>query len=479
MRRLLLTLMLISLAGCVRNPVTGQRQFVLISESQEIAIGRDNHPAILAEFGRVEDEAVQSYLTTIGNKLAAVSHRPALDWNFTVVDSPVVNAFAVPGGFVYFTRGILAHMNSEAEVAGVMGHEIGHVTARHSVQQMTRTQLAQLGLAVGSIVSPTFGRLGGAAESTLGLLFLRNGRDAERESDRLGEEYAARGGYDPNQMSSFFAVLQRLSAATDRQSLPGWLSTHPDPGERIETTRALSQEWLLQLGLDAGDLTVKREAHLRNLEGMVYGNNPREGFSEDGRFYHPELEFQIDFPSDWQVDNTRSAVYVIERQQQAQMELRLANVPEGTTARQYVRQLESEGLSPSSGAYRAINGNQAFIGVYNLSGAGGSQPILVAFIEFDGRLYQILGAAGDLSRYGDIMERSILTFNRLTDRRILAVRPDRLTLYTSQSGDTPQILAARLANPRVDAEELSLLNQISPTATLPAGTLVKLVEPGY
>src|SRR5688572_17657137 len=216
---------------CARNPVTGQRQLVLISDSQEIAMGAEAHMAAEAEYGFVNQSAVQAYVQTAGSKLEEVSHRPNLDWHFTVVDSPVINAFAIPGGYVYFTRGILAYFNTEAELAGVMGHEIAHVTARHSVSQMSRATFAQLGLGAASIFSPTIGQLGQVASGALGLWFLKFGRDDEREADRVGVEYSAKAGYDPREASNFFDVLRRLSEAEDRETMPGWLSTHPDPGE--------------------------------------------------------------------------------------------------------------------------------------------------------------------------------------------------------------------------------------------------------
>ncbi len=164
------------IVACVRNPVTGGRQLALISESQEIAIGEASHPEILGEFGIVESPALQEYFSRIGMELAKISHRPDLPWRFTILDTHVVNAFAVPGGFVYFTRGILVHMNNEAELAGVLGHEIGHVTARHSVSQLSRQQLFGLGLGVGSILSPTFRPLGSLAETGVGLFLLKNSR---------------------------------------------------------------------------------------------------------------------------------------------------------------------------------------------------------------------------------------------------------------------------------------------------------------
>src|SRR5437868_11822425 len=182
--------------GCARNPVTGKRQIVLVSESEEIAMGQQSDPQVRQEYGVAEGRPLQDYVAGIGRKLVRVSHRPNLEWRFTVVDSPVVNAFAIPGGYVYITRGILAYLGNEAELAGVMGHEIGHVTARHSVRQITRQELAQLGLGIGSVLSPALGQLGNAAGSGLSLMFLRFSRDDEREADRLGVEYATRAAYD-------------------------------------------------------------------------------------------------------------------------------------------------------------------------------------------------------------------------------------------------------------------------------------------
>src|SRR5437762_413765 len=184
MKKLILAALALALVGsplgCARNPVTGKRQIVLVSESEEIAMGRQSDPQVRQEYGIVENQALQNYAQAMGRKLVAVSHRPNLELHFTVVDSSVVNAFAIPGGYVYITRGILAYLGSEAELAGVVGHEIGHVTARHTVRQMTRAELAQIGLGVGSVLSPAFGQLGNLAQNGLGLLFLRFSRDSER-----------------------------------------------------------------------------------------------------------------------------------------------------------------------------------------------------------------------------------------------------------------------------------------------------------
>ena len=474
-----LILFMLVLASCARNPVTGKRQIVLVSESQEIAMGRQSDPGIRGEYGVVENAQLQAYLQSIGKKLVAVSHRPNLEWSFTVVDSPVVNAFAVPGGYIYFTRGILAYLANEAELAGVMGHEIGHVTARHSVRQITRTQLAQIGLGVGSVLSPTFGQFGNLAESSLGLMFLRFSRDDERESDRLGVEYSARAAYDPREVSGFFDVLGRLSQAGDRETIPGWLSTHPDPPERVQTTRMLAQEWIQMLGLAPERMTVNRDGYLRNLDGMVFGDNPREGFAEGSRFYHPDLQFQILFPQGWRIENTKSAVLALDPQQAAQIQLSVAMVPPGTTAREYARLLAQRGMVPQRGDDVTINGNRAFLAAYTIPVEGGALAALAAFIEYRNQIFEVVGITTDFRRYGEALEQALRSFERVTEQRILRAQPDRLKLYTAREGDTLTAIAQRENNPRVDADQLAILNRMAMSQPITPGRVVKIVERGY
>lgn len=480
MKKLFIVLMLAIVVGCAKNPVTGKRQIVLVSEGQEIALGAQSHVQAQGEYGFLDQPTVQAYVQQTGKKLAAVSHRPNLDWHYTAVDSPVINAFAIPGGYVYFTRGILAYLNNEAELAGVMGHEIGHVTARHSVTQMTRSQVAQIGLGAASILSPKIGQFGDVAGSGLGLWFLKFSRDDERQADQLGVEYAAKAGYDPREVSNFFEVLRRLSETSDRETIPGWLSTHPDPGERVPATRAAAQQWITQLNLVPEQMTVNRDAHFRSIDGLIFGNNPREGFVEEGRFYHPELQFQIAFPGGWQVENTRTAVYAVAPENRAQIQLKLAAAPQGTTAEGYARQLAGQGLLPQSGGPTTINGNRAYLALYALRDeSGATTPVLAAFIEYRGQLYEIIGPMADLPRYRTAIETSIRSFDRLSNPRILAMQPDHLRIYTARQGDTLESLADRYANPRVTSDTLALLNRLAASQSLAAGRLIKVVEKGY
>ncbi|HQU61202.1 MAG TPA: M48 family metallopeptidase, partial [Saprospiraceae bacterium] len=200
-----------SLQSCATNPVTGKSEFMLMSKNQEIALGQQSDPSIVASFGVYNNDEIQNFINEKGQEMAKVSHRPELKYEFKVLDSPVVNAFALPGGYVYFTRGILAHFNNEAEFAGVLGHEIGHITARHSAKQYSRQVLAQVGLVAGMVLSEDFRQYADVAQTGLGLLFLKYGRDAESQSDRLGVEYSTKIGYDAREMAEFFNTLKRLS----------------------------------------------------------------------------------------------------------------------------------------------------------------------------------------------------------------------------------------------------------------------------
>src|SRR6185437_8385537 len=189
--------------------------------------------AVTATIGVYPDAALQAYIKQFGARIAATSERPGLPWTFRVVDDPAVNAFAIPGGFVYVTRGLLAHLTNEAELASVVGHEIGHVTARHTVAAMSQQQLIGLGLAAGSMASSQVAKYAGAANQALGILYLKFSRDDESQADQLGLRYMQRASYDPRQMPEVFRMLDRLSSADGGARLPTWLETHPSPANRV------------------------------------------------------------------------------------------------------------------------------------------------------------------------------------------------------------------------------------------------------
>jgi len=227
--------------SCAINPATGKRELSFLSYEKEIRLGVEADKGIIEQYGLYGDSEVREYVNQLGQKIVKVSHRSDLTFHFRILDSSVINAFALPGGFVYITRGILAYMNSEAELAGIIGHEIGHITARHSAKQYTRAQLAQVGLGLGMVFSEQFRRFSDVAELGTGLLFLRFSRDQERQSDQLGVEYATKVGYDAANLSHFFGTLNRLQELSG-QELPGWFSTHPNPEGREEKTLEMAKE---------------------------------------------------------------------------------------------------------------------------------------------------------------------------------------------------------------------------------------------
>ena len=322
LKAVVLTAFLLLFNNCSRNPVTGKRQFLLMSESQELALGKESDPQILGEFGMYPDANLQNYLNERGQAMAKISHRPNLAFQFKVVDSDVVNAFAVPGGYVYFTRGILAHFNSEAQLMGVLGHEIGHVTARHSAQQYTSQTFTQLGLVIGMIAFPKFQQFGDLASTGLQLLFLKFSRDHESQSDKLGVEYSSKLGYDAHEMGTFFNTLGKLSAGEDgSQRIPTFMSSHPDPGDRFAKVNAMATAFQQQ---NQGNYRVEREKYLRLVDGIVYGEDPRQGYVDNNQFYHPELKFQFPIPQGWKHVNTPSQVQMASADQKAMMIMALS-----------------------------------------------------------------------------------------------------------------------------------------------------------
>src|SRR5438034_8383158 len=291
-------------AACAVNPATGQRQFSLMSEDQEIQIGQQQDPEVRREMGVYDDRALQQYVSDIGLRLARQSERPNLPWHFTIVDVPAINAFALPGGYIYITRGIMPFLDDEAELAGVLGHEIGHVTARHAAQQYSKSTGAELGVLLGSIFVPEIRPFGGLAESGLGLLMLKYSRDDELQADELGVRYASRAGWDPAALPRMLTTLGRIDEASDDKGVPNWLATHPAPENRLERIEPIVQ----QATAGGASFVNNREDYERRIDGIVYGDNPDQGVVRDNKFLHRGLRFAVDFPEGWDVNNGQTAV---------------------------------------------------------------------------------------------------------------------------------------------------------------------------
>jgi len=460
-------------AGCAVNPATGQHQLMLVTESQEIQMGRESDPAVIAQYGLYPDEGLQAYVAGIGQRLAARSERPELPWTFRLVDDPAVNAFALPGGYIYVTRGILAYFNSEAELASVMGHEIGHVTARHSAQQMTQQQIAQVGLLAGAIFLPQDWSnlalsVGGAG---LQLLFLKFSRDDESQADDLGMRYMVRADYDAREMPGVYAMLDRVSSAGGGGRMPQWLSTHPDPLNR-------EQRMIQHLDTLQHDGTVvNHDGYLRRLDGLVYGVNPREGFFRENVFLHPDLRFRLDFPAGWKTANYKGGVVAASPNDDARMQLTLSEgASAGAAAQVFGTQ---EGIQAGAPRATTIHGLRAASLEFTATSNQTTLQGLATFIEYGGNVYELLGYSTSAAwgSYRSTISASHGSFAELTDQTALRVQPLKLAIVQLDAAMTLQRFNQRYPS-QVPVDELARLNAVEATATMPRGALVKRVVGG-
>lgn len=470
----LLALMLPLVAGCATNPVTGRPQLALISEAQEIQMGQQAAVQVEQSLGLVQNDALQQYVHRIGTTLASDSERPELPWTFRVVDDPTPNAFALPGGFIFVTRGMLGLMTNESELASVLGHEIGHVTARHSVSMISRSQLAQIGMVLGQIAVPELGAIGNVAGAGMQLLFLHYGRDAERQSDELGFRYAYEQGYDVGEMADIFRSLERMGSRQDRSAIPSWLASHPGEEERIQNTEARVA------ALPTPPDTTRRgtAAYLGQVEQMVYGENPRNGFFQGGRFYHPELRFQLEFPAGWETQNLSQAVVAGSPQKDAVLQLTLAPTPGASTAAQSF--FSQEGVRPVQTTRETVQGNPAIVSLFQAQTQQGVVEGIASWVDYGGRTYQILGYAprGRYRGHSNAFRQAIGSFRSLDDPEILSVQPNRIDVVRLDRAMTLDEFNRRYPS-ILDMEELAIINQVEgPSSRLPAGSLVKRVATG-
>lgn len=465
--------------SCAVNPVTGKKQIMLMSEEQEIAMGREYDPQIVATFGEYQDDQLLTFIREKGIEMGKISHRPDLEYHFRILDTPVVNAFAVPGGYLYFTRGILAQFNNEAELIGVLGHEMGHVTARHTVSQQSKQQLGQLLLVGGMIASEQFRDFAGVAMQGMELLFLKFSRDHERESDRLGVEYASKLSYDPQEMGNFFNTLSRMSATEGPGGIPTFLSTHPDPGDRFRDVTRMSEDWKKKL--DNDNWQVNEDNYLRMIEGIVYGEDPRQGFQEDNIFYHPELKFSFPVPAGWMLVNSPSQVQMAPKDGQALIVFSLA--PENSAEAAAEQALGALQLKPLESQRATVNGLPAVATVSERvsqdqqSGAQQHIRVLSYFIEYGGRVYVFHGVA-DNAAFGNFtrtFETAMTSFSRLTDSSKLNRQPKRIRLQQVKQDGSLESAFSRLGIPQSEMEELALLNNMELADEVKAGKLLKVI----
>ncbi len=475
-------------SGCATNPVTGKQDFALISEEKEIKIGQREHQNILKQFKKLENPGLQNYVEGLVQELASKSHRSNLDFHVTVLDSPDINAFALPGGYIYITRGIMAYMNSEAELAGVLGHEIGHVTARHGVRQQSAGQAA--GAAVTILGAATAwitrdGRIANEVANQAGrgsLALIRGyGRKHELEADRLGAEYLANVGYDPEEMINVVEILKdqedfdkQLAKEEGREprAYHGTFSTHPSNDLRLqEVVRAANKI------TTASTRDANREEFLKYMDGIVLGHNEADGILHANKFYHKDLDLFIEFPENWSIRNLPDRLIAQNKSGDAQLQITLQQLKSGQSPKQYLEEL-TKGNIKNGEAFKTTSFN-GYTGLTTVKIQGGSVPARVAAIASDQKVYQVTIIAKDsnaLKRNDGATYAMLRSFRNLKRSDLKFASAKRLKLVRVKKGDTFSSLAKKSNLSHHPVEQLQLLNGMYPDGVLKEGQLVKIVQ---
>jgi predicted Zn-dependent protease len=464
--------------GCATNPVSGKSELVLVSTEREKQLGREEAQRVEQEMGLLPDPTLTSYVEAVGRRLAANSPRRDVDYRFRVVDSPEPNAFALPGGYVYVTRGLLIITNSEDELATVMGHEIGHVAARHSVQQISRAAplaaVTGLGAAVTGIVSPALGRaVAGAGGAASQFVLAPFNRDQEREADRVGQKLAAEAGWNPAALSAFLRTMGReeeLERGGPRRA--GFLDTHPSTPERVAATAEYARELARAPG---APITPDRSAYLRRLDGLVVGPRAANGVFQGQQFLHPDLGFTVRFPDRWTTQNDAEQVAAVAPDQTALVFVELA--AEGSDPLIGARSLEQAAKTPVIRNTRVSTVNGLATARTQLRGRAGDGEVVVQFawIAYGGNVYQLAGVT-PVARSGafqPIFEGVVQSFRPLRPEERAGIQEVRLRLVEARAGETVSALAAR-AGTTWSAAMVGVANGLAPDARLAAGQLVKV-----
>ena len=468
--------------GCAVNPVTGQQEFVLMSEQQELAIGNQANRQVLQQYQVYPDQQLQIYVASVGQRLARISHRKDLSYHFTVLDSTEINAFALPGGYIYITRGLLAYLNSEAELAAVLGHEIGHVTARHSVRQQTSARAAGVGAGILSILLPELANAGlGQTVNVLGTALLSGyGREHELEADRLGADYLAHSGYDPQAMLAVIRTLKeheilesRLAREEGRRAriYHGVFSTHPDNDTRLREiiAHAASQ------GTTADALY--RDRFLDEIDGLIFGPNPTAGVVTGADFYHPALGFAVQFPAGWEVANQPDQIIAVNPRKTAQVQLTTRQVESGMTPRKVLAESRIGTLTAEERLDAA--GVDGITGIATVNMEGGSRTVRISALVLDRQAFVIVGMArepGQLAQFDEVFKDVAESFHRLTATERAGAHGNRLRVVTLNGAISWRTLARSSPLQKLPETHLKLLNAAPNEALAPTTRRIKVVE---
>ncbi|NCO58611.1 MAG: M48 family metalloprotease [Deltaproteobacteria bacterium] len=471
MARWPLAALFVLVAACAVNPVTGRQQVALLSTAQEVDLGAHEHPAILAEYGELQAPAVRDYVARVGQGLAARSHRPGIAYHFTVLDSPILNAFAIPGGYVYVTRGLLAELNNEAELAGVIGHEIGHVTARHGVTRYTQQAGYQLLRGVALMLEPGLANWTQLSDLAFTATVRGYGRNEELQSDELGLAYAAAAGYDTGQLHHFFETLQRQERDADGGGYHGLFATHPETQARIERLRGLERA-------NPGGKEVGREAYLQAIDGITVGPSPDEGRVVEGRYLNVPYDVALTIPGGWQARTARGRLLLTPRGGGVAWEAQMRPAQAGENSETVMRQLLAQVGSPARPAW-ALHPHGAQVVDAAASAAGKPVGVRITTWVHQGHVTVVtaLAPAGAFARLAPAFDQITATLAPLTASEIQRAQPLHLRIQRAQAATSFAALAGSDPTPDHDPTWLSFFNGYGGAPNPRAGDLVKVIAP--
>jgi predicted Zn-dependent protease len=454
-------------------------------DSKASEAARQRHLQVLQAYGRYDDERLQQYVNEIGQRIAAKSDRPDLQYIFTVLDSEQVNAFADPGGYIYIFRGLLPYLSSEAELAATLGHEIGHVTARHSAHRQAGAAAANVGATLIGILTGNPGLMNVAGMAG-GVMVMGYSREQESEADELGVKFLDRVGYEPTAMADSLRKLWNLeqfavqSARAENRSATahgGLMASHPDLDKRIRE----SQQLVGKGGASTGEhLPANRDGYLSHMDGLTFGTNAVQGVVRGSRFYHEGMGVTMAFPSGWIVDNQRSKLVAQTPARDKMIEVTAQPIPPNMAPKEFLARLVGGQSSTTAQPFES-NGLSGYRASLRSTGLpwGGKGPASVAVIYNNGLAFIFTGATRVATEFGafePLFVSSIGTFRRLRDTEYAAAAPERIRLVPAGPDTRIEQLAQKSPNKRYPAEELRLLNDLYPDKEPTAGQTLKVVE---
>ncbi len=461
------------LSACATNPVSGRQDIVLMSEAQEIQLGKQSHEQILKQYGKLDNPELQAMVDRVGQRLAAQSHRSQLDFTFTVLDSPDVNAFALPGGYVYITRGIMAYLNSEEELAGVLGHEIGHVTARHGVKQQTAQTASGL---VGILaVIATGNRSVAQTTNVIGSALVSGyGRKHELEADRLGAEYLAKINYDPESMLDVIGVLKNQELFAKEQARAngedasavgyhGVFSSHPDNDRRLQEVIRAAKKYQT-----SGSQSPDPAHYLRMTDGMVFGDSEAQGIIKKNKFYHKDLDLYLRYPENWKLINQPDRLVAVSADKKQIIQFVLGD-PKATDPQQLLNKTFPK---LRSGRFR---GRNTYSGIAELGSPWGKREGYVAAVRHNGKVYMLMGVGQNRAPDNQFFD-TVASLRSLKSSERNLARSKKLKLIRAKRGDTFTRLAKSSNLDQFQEARLRLLNGLYPDGEPVPGQLIKIVK---